>query len=179
MDIPKKSPTTELTIQSQTVVIPQPFAAEHVCTANEASVLNQTLGENIRNNLAERIKKTAAEGAEAKSDAGTIQTACQAVVDEYVKVYEFGVRRGGGGARTTDPVEAELMVIAKSKVKAAWIKKGFKLKDLSTGRLTELAKDAISKRPGWREEAERRVEQRAQDATEDFDLDGIEPTEAE
>lgn len=40
----------QITIAEKIYSIPQPFAEGHVCSANEASVLNQILAENCRYN---------------------------------------------------------------------------------------------------------------------------------
>jgi len=95
------------------VQVPQPYAAgAHELTDGEASALNQTIAENLSNNL----RKKLVEGKEG-GEAYTAEEA-QALVDEYLADYEIGVRRTGtGAARVTDPVEREARKIAREKAR--------------------------------------------------------------
>jgi hypothetical protein len=77
-----------ITISEKTFSIPQPFAEGHVCSANEASVLNQILAENCRNNFAPKVKKEP-------------ELATQEAFDKYVATYQFGVR----SVSSSDPVQ--------------------------------------------------------------------------
>ena len=54
--------THDVTIAGNVFAVPLRYAAGHVITEGEASALNQTLCENVRNNLAPKIKKELAEG---------------------------------------------------------------------------------------------------------------------
>jgi|ETNvirnome_6_100_1030635.scaffolds.fasta_scaffold00132_13 hypothetical protein len=159
-----KTQRNALTIAKTSFTIPAPFAEGHAVTANEAAALNQLLAENIRNNFAKRVK----EGGEA--DPPVAADVLQAELDQYVTEYEFGVRRSGGG-RSSDPVEVEAMSIARDKVKDALRAKGYKLADISAGRITELASEYLEKNPQWRETAKSVVEQR--NATADEVLEDI------
>ena len=150
MEFNPETSTSEVTIQDNTFVVPQPFAKGHVCTENESAALNQILVENTRNNFAKRVKVAV--------ENGTFdQTAMQTELTKYLESYEFGIRRGGG---PTDPIGKETILLAKDLIKDALRKKGFKLSDLSSKRLNELAEEAIEKNPGIRKEAESRVKRR-------------------
>lgn len=100
-----------LTIQGLEFTVPVRYAEGHELTAGEASALNQTYHENIRNNLAGKIKK------------GTVIT--QNEVDAYADSYIFGVRTAGAG-RERDPVKAEFMRLAKAQINAMLKKQGKK-----------------------------------------------------
>jgi hypothetical protein len=96
----------QITIQGQTFRVPIRYAAGHTLTEGEASALNQTLHENLRNNFARKV----AEG----SEAGIPQETLQQQLDDYANDYQFGVRTGGGGFRG-DPVMTMAMNIAPAK----------------------------------------------------------------
>ncbi len=141
---------SEVTIQDNKFAVPQPFSKGHTCTENEAAALNQILVENTRNNFAKRVKVA--------TENGTFnQTDMQAELDKYLASYEFGIKRGGG---PTDPIGKEANSLAKDLIKNALRKKGFKLSDLSSKRLNELAAEALEKNPNIRKEAESRVKRR-------------------
>lgn len=147
-----------ITIAGRSITVPVKYSEGHVLSANEASALNQVYHENIRNNTAKRVK-------EAESD-----EAAQSIVNEYVAGYEFGVRTGGGGSR--DPVQTELMAIAREAVRKALQKKGFKLtgdEAVPAKKITELATDAVSKHPEWLDLAKARVAQQ-REIVSDLDL---------
>lgn len=90
----------ELTINSYPFTVMERYEEGHEITAGEASALNQTMRENIRNNLAKKEGLT------------------QEQVDAYATEYQFGVRTPGTG-RTTDPVISEFMRLARQKIKDA------------------------------------------------------------
>lgn len=126
----------DYTIAGKTFSILQPYGEGHVLTAGEASALNQTFAENIRNNFAAKVKEAV--------EANTFdQEVFQGALDDYQEEYEFGVRRGGGG-RTSDPLQAEALNIARDLVRQALVKKGIALKDVTGADVTRLAKDLIS-----------------------------------
>lgn len=137
---PAPATSEEITIAGQTFTVPSPYAEGHTLNAGEASALNQVLHENVRNNMAKRIKS-----------GGT-----QTDVDEYIRTYQFGVRTGGGG-RVGDPVRREEIVLAKQAVVRALRAKGKNIKDYSAKQLTEAAEKAAASNPKFRELAERRV----------------------
>lgn len=112
---------------SYTVLVPQPYAAgPRELTAGEASALNQTVAENLSNNL--RAKLT--DGNPDEGDRAWSAEEAQAIVDKYLVEYEIGVRRAGGGsARVTDPVEREARKIARAKAVALVKENGGKPSD--------------------------------------------------
>lgn len=163
MQFTKETPTSDFVIQGHTFKIPAPFTEGHVCSGAEASVLNQTLAENCRNNLAARVKKAV--------DDGTFDAAgMQADIDEYVEEYEFGARRGRG---PTDPVEREALIIAKEEVKKALRRGGYKLADIDASDITRLAEQVVEENPDVRKEAERRVKEKSKIGEVKLDLGGL------
>ena len=114
--------TKVITIAAREFVIPQPYAAGHTLTEGEARAMNQVLAENIRNNMAPKVK-AAIEGT-AKDDAPTIETIDQFVAD-YAASYEFNATAtSAGGGRVTDPLEVEAIAIAREILKGALRAKG-------------------------------------------------------
>lgn len=100
--------------------IPQPFETGHVCTEGEARALNQLLAENVRNNMAAKVK------------AGT------ATADDvltYAKDYEFSV--ASVPQAKLDPVENECRKLARAAIKAELGKQGVKLEQVDEGALAE------------------------------------------
>ncbi len=100
--------------------IPQPFEAGHVCTEGEARALNQLLAENVRNNMAAKVK------------AGTV-TADDVLT--YAKDYEFSV--ASVPQAKLDPVENECRKLARAAIKAELGKQGVKLEQVDEGALAE------------------------------------------
>jgi hypothetical protein len=89
-----------ITIAGNPFTIPDRYEEGHELSAGEASALNQTLRENVRNNLSKKEGLT------------------QEAVNEYAASYQFGIRAAGAG-RTADPVMAEFMRLARAKIKDA------------------------------------------------------------
>src|SRR6266446_4903096 len=71
----KRNQMEQITIAAQTFNVPLRYEEGHELSAGEASALNQTYHENIRNNLAKKAKE------------GTLT---QADVDAYASEYQFG-----------------------------------------------------------------------------------------
>ena len=152
-----------ITIAGKPYNVEARFAEGHVLTANEASALNQTFFENLRNNFASKAK----EGAD------------QAAFDEYAAFYQFGVRTGGGGSR--DPIEVEAMSIARDTVKDMIRKAGKKLSDYSAAAISETAGKLLVhevKGPEIRELARKRVAEMQSAAGQSVDLDLLSGLEA-
>jgi len=151
----------QITIGGSAFNVPLRYEEGHELTPGEASALNQTFHENIRNNLAKQAKD------------GVLT---QAIVDKYATEYAFGVRAGGA---TRDPVQAEAMRIAKSKITAAIKAAGKKVSDVETSALNEAAKALIARDPAITTMAQERVAQAQALATGDLaDLIGSLPTKA-
>lgn len=92
--------TQTIKIQGRDFTVPAPYGEGHVLSAVEAAVLNQTFAENIRNNVAGKMK-AATEKGEAFSDDEALA---------YANSYAFGVR----AVRTpSDPVESEFRKLAR------------------------------------------------------------------
>lgn len=150
MQFSKETPSGAFIIQDHAFQIPKPFNEGHSCTASEAGVLNQTLAENVRNNLAKRVKESVDKG---EFD----HAAMQAEIDQYIEEYEFGQRRGRG---PTDPVEREALNIAKEIVKNALRHQGIKLADVDTADLNDLAAQTVEANEAITKEAASRVKKR-------------------
>ena len=134
MQVTKKTPRENITIQGMGFACPVPFREGHTCTAQEASALNQLTKENLRNNFAPRVK-VALENA-------TPEDQVQADFEAYAVAYEFGERKGGG---SRDPVQTEAMNLARILVKKALVKAGKPVKDVGAKEVTRLAEEAIEK----------------------------------
>jgi hypothetical protein len=166
----------DVTIAGEVFKIDTPYAEGHTCTAGEASALNQTRQENLRNNFAKKVKDA--------KEAGTFDLAAfQTQLDEYAAQYEFGVRQGGGGVRgPADPVKREALNIA-----VAWLVERLKAKGKTIGpkgdhtmaQVRESAPAVLEKHPEWVEEAQaivaRRKEMLADVGGEEIDLDSLMP----
>ena len=114
--------TQSVTILGLRFNLQSPYSAGHVCTKGEATALNQKRLESIRNHLAVKAKDGALN---------------QADVDAYAASYVFGERTSG--RRTSDPVEAEALELARRLVR----KKG-----QSTKQNTEAARELLQSEKG-------------------------------
>jgi hypothetical protein len=162
------TPRDEITIAGHVHTVPHPYHEGYVLTANEAKALNQTFGENLRNNLASKLKELL--------EAGNYEPASfQATVDEYAKTYEFG-HRSSGGARgpRLDPVAKEALDLAKAKLTEALRKKGKSPSDISAADFTSLAKQILEKHPALMELARERVA--AVKSVADIEIEGLSET---
>lgn len=92
----------QITIAGQSFVIPLRYIVGHQITEGEAAALNQTLAENIRNNMAKKVKDGAG----------------QAEVTEYATGYEFTVGGVASERKVVDPIEREARKIAKAALAA-------------------------------------------------------------
>lgn len=161
--------TEQITIAGHVFNVPVRYAEGHELTAGEASALNQTYHENLRNNFAKSVKEALEAGA---FDQGSFQEK----LDEYALSYQFGVRSGGGG-RTTDPVMAEAMNIARGMIRAKLREQ--KRKNVDPKAINEAAKNLIAKRADIMELARQRVAEQQAAASEDLsDLVADLPTKA-
>jgi len=124
----------QITIQGHPFRVPIRYAAGHPLTDGEASALNQTLHENLRNNFAKKV----AEGTEA----GVSMEVLQQQLDDYANDYQFGVRTGGGGFRG-DPVMTLSMNIARELVRNAIKAKGLNAEDWPASKVSQAAKSLL------------------------------------
>jgi hypothetical protein len=144
-----------ITIAGKSFSIEPRYAEGHTLTANEASALNQTYFENLRNNFATKAK----EGAD------------QASFNEYVAAYQFGVRSAGG---SRDPIEAEAMDLARESVRDAIKRSGKKISDYTAAAISAAAEKLLAKPDKGaelRELARQRVEQMRSAASNEVDSD--------
>ena len=124
----------QITIQGQTFRVPLRYKAGDTLKENEASALNQTYHENLRNNFASRVR----DGIEA----GTGMDVLQQQLDDYAQDYQFGVRTGGGGFRG-DPVMTLAMNIARELVRRAVKEKGLDPEVWSAPKVSQAAKQLL------------------------------------
>ena len=125
-----------ITIQGETFSVSPRYKEGDTLSANEASALNQTYFENLRNNFANKVS--------AAKDNGTFDLELlQSEFDTYAEEYQFGVRTGGG--RTADPVMSEAMEIMRELVRKSIRKQGIKLADVKAAQITEKAKAEFTK----------------------------------
>ena len=168
MKFSKETPEQSIIIQKHAFAVPRPFAEGHTCTAAEAGVLNQTLGENVRNNLAKTIKAL-----EEKDEFD--HTKFQTTINEYLAEYEFGARRSRG---PVDPTEREALIIAKGHVRNALREHNYKISDISADDMTRLAHETIEANPDITKEAKRRVDQRGKIGGMAIDVSSVKPKAA-
>lgn len=152
VDITAETPRSKITISGLQFDVPEPYTEGHVLTANEASTLNQTYAENIRNNNASRI---AEEKELATKEGREVDVAkLQSELNDYIASYEFGQRRGSSG----DPVERKALEIARDLVRNKIREKGGKLSDYKPSDITARATEVLEKFPAIRERAKAQVE---------------------
>jgi len=139
--------THTITIAGKPFNVEPRYSEGSVLTANEASALNQTFFENLRNNFATKAKE--GEGQEA--------------FDAYASSYQFGVRTGGGGSR--DPIQTEAMNLARDAVRALIKKSGKNISDYTGAAITAAATKLLENDPSYLELAKKRVEELQSAAT--------------
>ncbi len=112
-----------LTVQGYTATVYPPFVAGHVLKETEASQLNQTWTEAIRNNTASKIKALQASDDFTALDEVAQKAAVEALVQAYAADFEFGVAgRGGPRVAPVDPVEKLAWTLAETFVRAEMVK---------------------------------------------------------
>jgi hypothetical protein len=164
----------QITIAGHSFNVPVRYDEGHELTAGEASALNQTYHENLRNNFAKKVK-----------DAGATAdlAALQAELDKYAEEYQFGVRTGGGGGVSRDPVMSEAMRMAKKQLGDLIRAKGGKVSDYEPAAITTAAKNLLDRPEGQAilETARKRVEEQKNLAAGDLGdlLSGLTPKPAE
>ncbi len=112
-----------ITIQGESFTVAQPFVEGHQCTEHDARTLNQTRSENIRNNLAARIKAYN----EGKNGAMTMDEIV-VYAKTYDEEYTFAKAPVGSGRRTLDPVEREARKLSREAIKLNLSRKGDDIK---------------------------------------------------
>jgi len=159
----------QITIQGITFNVPDRYTEGHVLTANEASALNQTYHENLRNNFAKQVKDVKGDAEEiSDSDLADLQ----AKLDAYAESYVFGVRSASGPRAPADPVGKEAFSIAREAVKAAIRKKGLNPTNFEAKQIAELAQKALDANTvRFTAMAKQRIAEREAIASEEFALD--------
>ena len=114
--------TKEITVQGLKFEVSTPFAEGHTCTEAEAKALNQVRAENIRNNMARKVKD--ATDTHGKNLPDEVVQSLHNQFAEYDQNYEFTLANVGGGSRTLDPVEREAQAIARSAIRTQAKKEG-------------------------------------------------------
>jgi hypothetical protein len=121
----------QITIQGQAFRVPIRYAAGHQLNEGEASALNQTFHENLRNNFASKVRDG--------TEAGVPQETLQQQLDDYANDYQFGVRSGGGGFRG-DPVMTTAMNLAREIIRNAVKARGAEGDDWPASKVSQAAK---------------------------------------
>jgi len=164
-----------ITIADHEFTVSQPYIEGHVVTEAEAKALNQVRAENIRNNMASKVKLAFGEAPTEEVNASTIE----AIVAAYDSEYIFTLASVGAGKRPTDPVEVEAFKIARGLFSDFCESKKFTVKavreklgeDAYQTKLAELAaRESVVK------EAKRRVKVRLENANataSDMGLDDL------
>lgn len=105
-----------VTISGLEFELDEPYKAGHTVNEAEAKTLNQTRAENIRNNMAKKVKEM--------NEGGESKDAIQAAVTEYASTYVFAMPGPGTGGRVTDPVEREARKMARDYIAAKCAERG-------------------------------------------------------
>lgn len=171
--VSETAPTQVIKVGNLQLTVPKPYNAGHVLNENEASALNQTFAENIRNNTAGRIRaKLAAANKDKPEDEhidvdGLDQAELMAELAEYANSYTFAQR---AVRAPSDPVGAEARKIAKAKILEAMRSKNIDVKSISAERMEANIAALLDKYPQIREEAARRVAEAKSLASDLLDL---------
>jgi len=165
----------DITVQGVILAAPMPYEAGHELQENEASVLNQTWLENLRNNFASRVRDAYKEAGAWDDETDKPKRelladevrAIQHAFDEYVKGYEFGVRTGG---RTpVDPIMAQALQLAEVQIKKAIKAKGMSLSEVGKEKIRDLCTEAVEKNPKFLEKA-RQIHAARQAAVDELEV---------
>lgn len=149
---------TQVTIAGETFEIATPYTAGAIeLSEAEASTLNQTRIENIRNNLNGKIKKLKedSKSLDDKVEGDEAGRTYRQVFTEYAEGYEFGVR-STSTREPVDPVQREARRIARETIVTALKNKGHKVKDLDADKLEEMVA-TLAQRDDVQKEATRRT----------------------
>jgi hypothetical protein len=150
------APRRDITVQGLILQYPQPYEVGHQLIEGEVVAINQTFGENLRNNFAGKVKKACEEAGVENSSELPAETKAQLQkdFDTFAEGYEFGAR----GGRETDPVKSKALELATNKVKASLKAKGHKLSEVGTDKIRDWAEAAIEKNPDFLKAAQRIVD---------------------
>jgi hypothetical protein len=161
----------EITIQGNKFEVPTDpgIVAGAILDEGMAHTLQQTRLENIRNNMAARIKKML-NGSDSLTQEQVAEA--QGQVNEYATSYKFGERRAGAVRVVRDPLEKEMFRLAKEDLAAAFFAKhGDRLKGEA---LTENASKLLdAKRDEYQRRAKRNLADREKAGNEVLEAAGI------
>lgn len=163
--------TEKVTVAGKEFTMPCPFEEGHVLTVGEAAQLNQVYHENLRNNIAKKVKEAVEKGA-------FDQAEWQEKINSLAESYEFGKRRSGGPRAPADPVKREALRLAQEAIEDKLRASGRKPKDFSN--LKDLAAQLVEQNPVFTERAQEIVAQRQEATSTSVDsiLSGLTPAEA-
>lgn len=139
----------KLQILGLALTTPEPYLPGHVCTANEASVLNYALTRGLAKGLYRLLR-------EVSEKRGTLQggpedlAECERYIQEYLKGFSQGHERLAA-------IEGEARRIARAKVEAGLYRAGRKLAELAKGE-QDLAISREAEKPEVLAEATRRID---------------------
>lgn len=152
--------TEKVTVAGKIFVMPLPFEEGHVLNAGEAGQLNQVYHENLRNNIAKKIK-------DAVDKNEFDQDTFQALIDKAAAEYEFGKRRTGGPRAPADPVLKEALHLATEAISAKLKAAGKKPSEFNN--LKEIAQKLVDTNPAFKEKAAQIVADRQAVAADTLD----------
>lgn len=160
----ESAPTTggddQITIAGIVFNVPLRYSAGHVLSEGEASALNQTYHENLRNNFAKEVKSAKTVPAEGDTPASTRELTeadisdLQSKLNAYAESYQFGVRAVGSARTPADPVGREAINLAKAAIRAKLAERKI---SASAEQVADLAAKLVEKDPQFRVIAEQRV----------------------
>lgn len=135
--------TKSITIQGLSFDVSAPYNEGHTLTEPEARALNQVRAENIRNNMARKVKDAKETHGETLPD-NVIKELTDEVA-EYDANYEFTLASTGGSTRTLNPVEREARAIARTALRAKLKQENRRVlkKDEEPEREGDVTKDAF------------------------------------
>lgn len=146
-----------IVIQGITFQVPKRYTEGHVMSAAEASTLNQTLAENLRNNFARKVKTVKGEG-DVTIDEAT-HTMLQQELNAYAQSYTF--YSGSRSPRLVDPLEKEVRLEGEKVILQALNARGLSRSKVTPESFKSLVDNVISVDPSIRERARANVEARA------------------
>lgn len=153
--------TDTITIQGMDFTYTTPYAhGPHTLTEGEANTLNQTRGENMRNNFASKVKAAKAKAEEARGEGAELSedeiSSLQSEFATYDSEYVFsGVRQRRA---PVDPVAKRAQKLARELIEAALRGKGYKPSELPEGKMDELIEGYVASHPEVVEEAKAQIE---------------------
>jgi hypothetical protein len=150
-----------------TVPVPDRYVAGQTLelTEGEASSIRQTFCENVRNNLAGRMKKL--DGFDTTL-AETLVAEWQTKVDAYASEYAFGVRAVGGGRVAVDPETRETLSLIRDAIRTELKRKYGPKHGRTSEQVNEAAQRVLDspKSEKFRRIAKQRLRQAADAATD-------------